>query len=79
MTDEERCQSMVLRIIVEPTRSLDDVMAIARTEGRKLFGCDVEVADLDRRSEKLFWVEVKPRRKYPSLDVEAAKMSRIGL
>ena len=66
---------VVLRIVVEPSRTLDDVIAIARTEGRKKFGCDVDLVDIDRRSDKLFWVEVKPRRKYQGLDVEASKMA----
>jgi len=70
---------VVLRIEIEPTKTLNDVMAIARTEGRKRFGCDVDVTDMDRRSETLFWVEVRPRRKYPSLDVEASKMSQSDL
>ena len=54
---------VVLRIAIEPNKTLDDVMAIARTEGRKALHCDVDVIDIDRRSDRLFWVEVRPRRK----------------
>jgi len=70
---------VVLRIAVEQSRTLDDVIAIARTEGKKRFGCEVDVMDMDKRSNTMFWVEVKPRRKYPGLDVEASKMSQSDL
>lgn len=73
--ESPRDMPVVLRIEIEPSKILDDVIKIARTEGRRKFGCDVDLVDIDRRSDKLFWVEVKPRRKYPSLDVEASKMA----
>jgi len=69
-------KSVVLRIQIEPTKTLDDVMAVARTEGRKKLGCDVDLIDVVKRSKTMFWVEVKPRRMYPGLDVEASKMSQ---
>jgi hypothetical protein len=70
---------VVLRIMIEPGKTLDDVMAIARTEGRKRFGCDVDITDIHRRSETIFWVEVEPRRKYQGLDVEAPKILKSDL
>jgi len=63
----------VLRILIGRDKTVDDVIAIARVQGKKKYGCDVAVIDIDRRSDTMFWVEVRPRSKYPSLDVEARK------
>jgi len=64
---------IVLRIALQRAKTIDDLVAIARNEGKRRFGCEVDLTDLDKRSDVMYWVEVRPRRKYPSLDVEASK------
>lgn len=58
-----------LTILVDRTKSLDDVIAIARVEGRKKLRCNVRILDLERESEGRFVVSVVP--KYQGSDVGA--------
>ena len=58
-----------LTIAVAPTKSLDDVIRIARVEGRKKLGSDVQLIDVRRESAERFVVIVV--RKCRSLEVGA--------
>jgi hypothetical protein len=58
-----------LTILVKATKSLDDVIRIARVEGRKKLRCNVRLIDVKRECEGKFVVLVS--RKCRSLDVGA--------
>jgi hypothetical protein len=61
-----------LTILIKPTKFLDDVIRIARVEGRKKLGCNVQLVDVKRESDERFVVLVVA--KYRSLDVEARRV-----
>jgi len=64
-------QPVRLTILVRPTKLLDDVIRIARVEGRKKLGYNVQLVDVKRESNERFVVLVVP--KYRSLDVGARR------
>lgn len=62
---------IALTVLLSETKCIDDVVSIARVEGRKRLGCSVKIIDLVRESEGKFVVLVLP--KYRSLDVGARR------
>ena len=61
---------LALTVLVSEAKCIDDVVSIARVEGRKRLGCSVKIIDLARESAGKFVVLVLP--KYRSLDVGAS-------
>jgi hypothetical protein len=66
-----RTSPVALTILVDKSKSVDDVITIARVEGRKKLGRNVRIIDLVRESQERFVVLVVP--KYRSLDVGARR------
>lgn len=64
-----RTEPIALTIFIDSNKSIDDVVRIARVEGRKKIKCDVKVIDIARLSAEKFLAWVLP--KYQSLNVGA--------
>lgn len=70
MNGETRLERpLMLTVYVDQTKTIDDVVSIARVEGRKKLGCNVKIVDLSRKSMQTYLVWVLP--KYRCLDVGA--------
>jgi hypothetical protein len=56
-----------LVIFVDKSKTIDDVVAIARVEGRKKLGCNVRIIDLVREAEGRFVVSVVSKYQRPDV------------